>query len=133
MSEIVTLETLAQGAHCGLKGDAYTKAITTQKEFKGFWKEYSSRSYPPEAMPKVDFHNEMVLVAYGGLKSSSGYSVALSAQSDGDSLEVYVQRESPQKGAIGLTVMTQPHHIVKAPKFKTVNFHEKCCGCCKSH
>jgi PrcB C-terminal len=119
----ISLETLAQGAHCGLKGDAYKKAITSRKDFDEFWKQYTSNAFPPDAQPKVDFRKEMVLVAYDGQKSSTGYSISLSvAIENGNTLDVYVRRESPGSNAGSGMVMTQPYHIVKAPKHKDVRF-----------
>ena len=102
-----------------------TLVIRTNEEWLAFWDMHTSHSEPQPAAPYVNFEYYMVLVALGGFKPSTGYSISfdLLLENINDDVTVAFYHEmSPGKDCIVGHAITNPYHIIKTRKTSEVYF-----------
>ncbi|HWP58049.1 MAG TPA: protease complex subunit PrcB family protein [Candidatus Acidoferrales bacterium] len=107
--------TVDKGFASGIRGRKLI-AIRTEKEWKDLWYEHTSISDPSLPVPPVDFHREMILVAFAGEKPSGGYRIEIleiTEDSARRELRVRFVEFAPPPGAMVSAALTQPYHIVK--------------------
>jgi hypothetical protein len=107
-----------------------TRVITSMTDYRAFFAN-TNVQLPPQ--PRIDFSTEDMLIACMGEKPSSGYGIKITRVElmtggfTGGHAFVDVTETTPTPGGIGLTVMTQPVHVVRVPKgaiayhFRTVS------------
>lgn len=91
--------------------DAQQSAITTDKQYEAIAKSL----YGEQAVPKVDFFKEMVIVMAMGQKPTAGYSIEITkveASKDGTITAYYREEQSKD----GDQVLTRPAHAIKVDK-----------------
>jgi len=116
MSDSITFSTVDKGFYSGIK-ESMNKAIQTSSEFDDFWSNHTSRSFPPDGVSDINFDEEMVLCVFRGTMKSGGYGVEIKAVEDiGDEVLVSCETKDPPPGAMVTMALTQPFHIVRAPK-----------------
>lgn len=99
------------------------------KEEKALYEVYNlinNGRTPKLETPKINFEKKIVIVLFLGEKSSGGYSIAVKEiMSFSDKIIVTYKIDSPEKGEMVTTVMTQPYCIIKISKtLKEVFFKE---------
>ncbi|MFN0059809.1 MAG: hypothetical protein ACKVX7_15225 [Planctomycetota bacterium] len=106
-------ETLVEGVFCG--ATPIVTIIRDAAAWDSFWLEFGSIFFPPPAQPSVDFSIDMVVVIVNA-GNTSGYTMHIDdliATPAG--IEVHYTFGVPLGFCITLDVLTQPHHIVRAP------------------
>ena len=108
--------TVDQGIRSGIR-DARQAVVRDPGTWGALWAEHVKGRVPEPPLPLVDFSREMVLAYFLGEKPTSGYAVEIReiALSAGRVL-VHVAVTAPPPGAPVLQVLTQPFHIVRAPR-----------------
>ncbi len=117
--EPLPFETIDMGAFSGIEyGNpdfpGFGIAIDDEETWQWFWAEHTSLFGRPGPVPQVDFENETVIAFLQGFRPTSGYSceiVAIVTRIWG----VAVLVELVEDGG-PLEVITNPFHIVRAPK-----------------
>lgn len=113
------LETLAKGANSGDRyGDptfaGEVRVVQDAAAWAALWADHTSNVSPPPPLPAVDFATSMVVAAYQGFRTSSGYSVTVREVAiEEASRELLVTLEIDERGG-PLTVITNPYHFVRA-------------------
>lgn len=107
-----------------------TRVITSMTDYRAF---FANTNVQLQPQPRIDFSTEDMLIACMGEKPSSGYGIKITRVElmtggfTGGHAFVDVTETTPTPGGIGLTVMTQPVHVVRVPKgaiayhFRTVS------------
>jgi hypothetical protein len=100
-----------------------TRVITNPTDYRAFFAN-TNVVIPPQ--PRIDWSTEDMLVACMGSKPSSGYGIKITRVElmtggiTANHAFVDVTETTPTPGGIGLTVMTQPVHVVRVPKGASV-------------
>ena len=116
----ITFDTVEQGAYASHELGGHPpelRIIRTQDEWAAFWEGFRSDRFPPPERPPVDFSREAViglLDAHG----SGGYSVTIDRiEARSDRWVVHATHTEPCAGCGVTLLLTQPHHIVRLPRF----------------
>ncbi|MCS6859474.1 MAG: protease complex subunit PrcB family protein [Abditibacteriales bacterium] len=114
----VKFDTIAKGTHSGVRR-AEMKVITTDKEWEQFWKQHTSVTSPPLALPKVDFEKQVVVVVTAGEKMTGGYTIEVTrVEVKKDAVMVYYKETKPKSTNFTIQVLTQPYHFIRLDKPK---------------
>jgi len=113
---LIPFETVDQGVQSGVLAEG-GRIVRDPVAWEALWAEHVAGRVPAPPLPPVDFSREMVLAYFLGEKPTSGYAVEIReiAVSEGRVL-VHVAVTTPPPGAPVLQVLTQPFHIVRAPR-----------------
>ncbi len=110
------LTTVIESAHGGpdLPKIIVAKEPSAVKEFYN----YVNRTRKPGlAIPKVDYHNSMIVIFCMGRKNTGGYSVGIeSIYENDDSLIITVKEKAPEDQEIVPQVITHPFTVIKMKK-----------------
>lgn len=111
-------QTVDQGVHSRIR-EARQVVIRDIEAWRRLWAEHVAGRIPKPSLPPVDFTREMVIAFFLEEKPTSGYEVEIVEiiQLEGQLL-VKVRVKSPLPGVPLLQVLTQPHHIVKLPRYE---------------
>lgn len=123
--DTITFEILAQNSNGG-KGDLEFMVIKDKKALNEIYGLISEDRFPELEIPLINFEQEFVVALFLGEKTSGGYSISVEQiMNVNDKVIVIYKIESPKKGEMVTTVMTQPYCIIKMPKtLKEVEFKE---------
>lgn len=111
------MTTLSKGQYSGIR-EPLEIVIRTQEDWALFWQRHTSGQAPALPLPRVDFGREMVVGVFLGEKSTGGYQVEITGAHPSESgLQVSYQVKSPPQGAIVAQVITQPHHLIRLPRY----------------
>lgn len=86
-------------------------AITNAEEWLAFWSEVTANRSPARAPPAVDFHQNMVMIAALGPRSSCGYLVSIDEVTSDEVasfLEIRIREESPGRTCLVCAAVTSP-------------------------
>ena len=89
--------------------------LSSEEEFAAVYQAIHSGRIPPKQPPSVDFDNHLVLVAFMGPRTSTGYAISFAETaviSDGGA-HVIAILESPLPGAIVGTAITSPYAMAQ--------------------
>ena len=89
--------------------------LSSEDEFAAVYQAIHSGRIPSKQPPSVDFENSFVLVAFMGLRTSTGYAISFAEGaviSDGVAHVIAIQ-DSPPPGAIVGTAMTSPYAMAQ--------------------
>lgn len=122
--KLIIMET---SAHSGLQSAGTSFFVITDRQaFADLYNRAHSLKTPKPDLPEIDFENQLVLVAFMGLKSTGGYGIVFndSVSESGDTLKVTVQFQEPPQGAILPQVITSPYVMatVDRGQFKQIQF-----------
>jgi hypothetical protein len=114
----VKFETVVKGTVSGLRR-AERKVIHTDKEWEMIWKQHGSTTWPPPALPKVDFTKQMVVVVASGEKMTGGYTIEVTRiETKKDAVVVHCKETQPKSGGFTIQVLTQPIHVIRLDRPK---------------
>ena len=86
-------------------------------ELDAFWREHGAIMEPPPPRPEVDFSREMLVGVFAGTKPSGGHAVTIDRiRLARGGLLVSYRPEAPDPSGMMLTVLTQPHHLVRVER-----------------
>lgn len=117
-------QVLTYGNHSKLKNQTYTD-IHNQADFDALWKKaFEGMSGAPDK-PVVDFSKQMVLAAFIGDQSSSGYTIRFTKiDSTGPTINVTILVSQPGQNCPVRQRVTDAYKIVAIPaSTKPVNFN----------
>lgn len=124
---VVTLN--LKGDSSGIE-DAKELVLKNERGWKNIWKNHIRNIVPPPPVPAVDFNSNDVIAVFLGTRSSGGHSVII-----GDIEEttwegspariVHYKTTEPGPGMMNTMALTQPFHIVTAPKHTGRTFFRK--------
>jgi hypothetical protein len=110
----LSFKEIEKGGHSGETGRKML-CVTNQASWDQLWATHTSRTYPKQAAPAIDFSKEMVIALFAGTVSRGGHSISVeNIEYDGKSVIVTYSEKSPAGGGMA-TVMSQPFHIVRVP------------------
>lgn len=91
--------------------------IRDEESWQALWQRMMASHSPTPPRPAVNFDREMLLGAFMGQRSSSGYTIEIVSVRDlGESLQAIVVRTSPGAECMGLGVMTAPADVVRVDR-----------------
>lgn len=112
----VALRTLDKGAYSGVR-ERLATVIRTEDAWRTLWQWHVAGVEPRRDLPGVDFSREMVVAVFVGEQRTGGALVeVLGATVEGGVLRVRVRETPAPPGGIGLSVLTQPFHLVLLPR-----------------
>lgn len=94
--------------------DAVRTVIRDEAAWAAFWRAAFSHLRDAPSLPRVDFTRELLLVASGGLKPSTGYFLYFRPQQDPATAEVVELEPGPD--CTTLMVMTIPWAVKRVPR-----------------
>lgn len=104
-------------ANLGNHQEKKNYVIKDEREWQVLWVTTTSNTDPKPALPPVDFASEMIIAAFAGTKSSSGYEINITKiEETATKLQVYMEQISPGKSCDTSSVITYPQSIVKLAK-----------------
>jgi hypothetical protein len=114
----IKFDTIAKGTHSGIRRPE-KEVITTEKEWEQFWKQHTSITSPPPALPKVDFAKQVVIAVTSGEKTTGGYTIEVTkVETKKDAVMVYYKETKPKPTNFTIQVLTQPYHFIRIDKQK---------------
>ena len=111
-------ETVEQKQTSGFK-ESGEYVITSENDWQELWNQvYNSGSQLNEPdLPEINFDKEMAIAVFFGEKGSTGYNITIDFIKEFDEyVQISVLEESPDKGCIVGSALTQPFHMVKLPR-----------------
>ncbi|HET7499569.1 MAG TPA: protease complex subunit PrcB family protein [Kofleriaceae bacterium] len=91
--------------------------IRNEAVWDDVWKKIASTSFPPPAVPAIDFDRNVVIVAAMGHRSSGGYVITVDdVRIAGEDADVTVTEQSPASCLV-TAAFTEPLAVVLAPRF----------------
>lgn len=116
---------LDQGAYSGVSWNAAELLITRASLWSRVWAIHGAIYIPAPPAPAVDFAQNDVVAVFMGMKSSGGFSTAVtSVTTDGARIDVFVDDMVPGPGCPVTDAITHPFVFVKIPKLNLpVVFH----------
>ncbi|HEX6927756.1 MAG TPA: protease complex subunit PrcB family protein [Gammaproteobacteria bacterium] len=115
-------ETLEYDDGTEVKGDASGIAskqllvIRDINAFTEFWADHAAGFAPQPAQPVVEFGTDMIIGAFMGERSTSGYKVTIEDVRENDVfIVVDIELETPGDNCATEQVVTQPHHVIVLP------------------
>jgi hypothetical protein len=117
------MRTIAKGAFSGIR-TPFNTLVTNDVQWTEVWGKHSANEKQVEAVPKIDFNKESVILVAMGEKRTGGYAIEVFAVEDSaDSYVVRVRTKAPRPGGFQLQALSAPFHIVAVPKIsKPVHF-----------
>ncbi|KPJ49164.1 MAG: hypothetical protein AMJ41_03500 [candidate division Zixibacteria bacterium DG_27] len=121
---VVEFTTIEAGALSGVT-EPMDLVVKGESEWEYLWDLTHRNLVPKPGLPKIDFEKEMVLATLMGERNSSGYKIEICEVAFEEGLITVRVKNHETPG--NLTIMTQPYHIVKIPKYPyKIEFdHEK--------
>ncbi len=112
------VETLVQGTVSGITEERFV-VLRSAAELEALWREHTRIVEPPPPVPRVDFERRMVVAAFAGTRPTGGHSLAIvELLAEGQGACVRFAEQKPDRSGMVLTVLTQPHHLVAAPRME---------------
>ena len=109
-------ETVAKGSHSGITEERFIVARDSA-EFDVLWREHGVIMEPPPPRPEVDFSREMLVGIFAGTRPTAGHAVTIDRiRAAGTGAIVSYRHEAPDRSGMMLTVLTQPHHLVRVER-----------------
>lgn len=107
--------------------DSLRMVVRDSTAWRELWQQINRPFFPPPALPSIDFHREMVVVAALGGRPNAGFDVVIdSAQQDSTGIEVNVRRSSPGAGCPVAAALSQPVDLARLPASdQAVRFRER--------
>jgi protease stability complex PrcB-like protein len=107
--------------------DSLRLVVRDSTAWRLLWQRINRPFFPPPALPPVDFHREMVVVAALGTRPSAGFDVVIEgATEDSAGIEVEVRRTNPSTGCPVAAAITQPVDLAKIPvSGRALRFRER--------
>lgn len=107
--------------------DSVRTIVRDSAEWRSLWTRINRPFMPQPALPEIDFHREMVVVAGLGKRPSAGYDILIeSVEQDSAGIEVALRLTSPSPGCPVAAVMTQPLDVARIPASELrVRFRER--------
>jgi len=121
---VIEFTTIESGALSGVT-EPMDLVVKGESEWEYLWDLTHRHLVPKPDLPKIDFGKEMVLATLMGERTSSGYKIEICGVTlEKGIIEVKVKNHQTPGN---LTLMTQPYHIIKIPKYPyKIEFeHEK--------
>jgi len=92
--------------------------IRDAESWSAAWKKIVCQQQPAPAVPAIDFHREMVVLAAMGTKPDGGYAIAIDeVRKVDDDLSISIVEKSPASGCTVLAVLTAPVALIAMPRF----------------
>jgi len=89
------------------------------------WERLMDDRLPPSAAPRVDFSEDIVIIAAMGSRSTTGYAVTIdSVVKEWRVTRVYMRSTAPERTCVVGTAFTSPVHVVRIPRTLPVVFSE---------
>jgi len=105
-------EVLVEGYQSGEHRPGAT-LITTQEEWRAFWRRHTSWRIPPAPEPEVDFQVHSVIVVCAGDEPSAGFALETQAlERQTGRIVVRASLHAPAADALLPQVVTQPYQIL---------------------
>ncbi len=105
-------EILEMGDISGYGEEAYI-VVRTEAEWENVWERHTVIQVSPEPLPEVNFSTHMLVCAFMGKRTTSGYSIAIEGiWDDGETVHVEVTKYSPPEDFVVAQVLTCPYVIV---------------------
>jgi hypothetical protein len=121
---VIEFTTIEAGTLSGVT-EPMDLVVKGESEWEYLWDLTHRNLVPKPGLPKIDFEKEMLLATLMGERNSSGYRIEIyDIRLEDEIIKAKVKNyETPGN----LTIMTQPYHIVKTPKYpyKIEFYHEK--------
>ena len=109
-------ETLLQGYQSGIHATGVL-LLTSEAEWRGFWKQHAGWMLPAPEAPKVDFGTRSMLAVLAGDRPSGGWGIDLAwIAPRGQVLVAHARQRRPAPDAIVPMSVTQPYHLVTIPR-----------------
>lgn len=123
--DTIPFQTITQDYYGGLIDSKFI-VIEDVKSLDEVYDLLSKGKSPKLEAPKINFDNETIIALFLGEKTSGGYSISVEKVVNyKDSIVVNYKTETPKKGEMVTSVMTQPYCIIKMPKtLKTIVFNK---------
>lgn len=110
------LRTLDRGTYSGVR-ERLAAVIKTEEAWYALWQRHVAGVEPRRGLPPVDFSREMVAAVFMGEQPTSGGTAeVVGATQEGGSLVVRIRQVPAPAGGVGLSVLTQPFHLVLIPR-----------------
>lgn len=124
--DIIPFQTIEQDFYGGLTNSKFIviEDINSLEEVYDLLNKYKS---PSLEVPKINFDKETVIALFLGEKNSGGYSISVrQIKNENNKVVVEYEIQSPNKGDMVTSVMTQPYCVIKTQKtLKTIVFNKK--------
>jgi hypothetical protein len=110
--------------------DARELVIKNERGWKNLWKNHVKNTVPPPPMPAVNFETYDVIAVFLGSRSTGGYSVQIgdieeTSWEGSPARIVHLKTIEPAPGMMNTMALTQPFHIMTAPKHAGRTFFRK--------
>lgn len=117
VSAAIPFETVEKGTSSGYE-DELRAVYRTPDEFAALWHTHASKVLPTPDVPSVDFESEMVAAVFLGQKITGGYGVEVTSvdRNDAGAVTVNYETSSPPPGAMTITALTEPFHMIRLEK-----------------
>ena len=126
--EVIAFQIIAQDNFGGMTDSKFI-TIKDENSLNEIYNLISKGRMPELEIPALDFEKETVIALFLGEKTSGGHSITVQQiENISDKVIITYKIDSPKKGEMVTTVMTQPYCIIKMPKtlkevvFKEINF-----------
>ena len=91
--------------------------VKDPKEWETVWSAMVGNRSPKPETPKIDFGTHMVIAVFMGVRSTGGYSVAITDIADLNGKRVVtVKTQNPARDAMLTQALTSPYHVVLVAK-----------------
>ncbi len=105
-------EILEMGYISGYGEEAYI-VVRTEAEWENVWEKHTVIQVSPEPLPEVNFSTHMLVCAFMGKRTTSGYSITIERiWDDGEAIHVEVVKRGPPEDFVVAQVVTCPYVIV---------------------
>ena len=110
----LTVESIERGAFSN-QDTRRVRVLSSEGEFRAAYRAVHAGQVPPKQAPSVDFDEVVVLMAFMGSKTSTGYSLSFgeTAMVSGGVAHVTVIEARPPPGAVVGAAMTSPYAMAR--------------------
>jgi hypothetical protein len=125
-SETLPLTRISQGSFSRFE-TSQRLVVTSQAQLAQVWAAvFGGPTQLPPEMPKIDFSQEMVVVAAAGRRASGDLMIAVeSASATGCQAAVTIVSTTLAPSCVTLPVVTTPYDVVRLPAREVVTFTER--------